>query len=294
MPSQPSTLAWNILAALLLTISVTLVTDFTRRLLGADPDSLGILAIAVQAVLALIASSTFTQAGSVWLDAALGHVPAYGTKKEQWRCGMAAGLFVLTGLFWLAVPDRLADHYNTRGYNARHSGDPSGALRDYDRAIALNPQHKLAYLNLGVLYEEFYRYEDAAEAYRKAIVADRTDATPYNNLARVLLLDGKSLAALRIANDGLHLNPPDAADIAALRKNRAWAEYELGFYPQAIADATAADSAPGDCILGMTYAKLSQPAAAQIAWARFNQRLSATNPPPSVEPDCRLLAGGTL
>lgn len=298
MTSRPSTLAWNILAALLLTISVTLATDFVRRLLGADPDSLGIVAIAVQAVLALVASSTFTKAGSVWLDAALGRFDSYAKGKERWRCSMAIGLFVLTAAIWMGAPPVLTLWYNWGGFQARHLyGDTSLAQRDYQRAIALNPQFEPAYLNLGVLFEDSYQYDQAAEQYRKAIVADPTDATAYSDLAHVLNLEGQAMMALRIASDALDKKPAAASDQAALHSNMASAEYQLGFYAQGIQDANATKTAGGACILGKIYLKLNQPAEAKAAFDNFKTLLmieERENPLLKFDPDCKLLSGEPL
>jgi hypothetical protein len=286
---EHSSILWDVLAALMLTISLTMLADFAHRLLSADPDSIGIGAISIQAALALAASTTFTESGWDWLKKA-------GSNNARRRCGLAAVAFVLVGLIWELIPERLAEYYYERGHalekvdDPKH-GDPSRAMRDYERAIALSPELQPVYLNLGEVLEDFYRYDEAAEQYKKAIVADRTDPIPYNNLARVLLADGKAMTALRIANDGLSLKPADKSTVSALLKNQAWAEYELGFYEQAIRDAAASDSTAGDCILGKVYLKLHRAADASAAWARFNQRdAAAPGTASAVQPDCQLLA----
>ncbi len=159
-------------------------------------------------------------------------------------------------------------------------------------AIALYPELGFIYLNLGEVFEKFYRYDDAAEQYRKAIVANHTDPTPYNNLARVLLLNGKALTALTITDDALGLGPAAKRDASpALLKNRAWAEYELGFYKKAIDDAKTSNTAAGDCVLGQIYTKLGKPAEARSSLNKFiQQNASITGTEPAVEPDCTLLA----
>jgi tetratricopeptide (TPR) repeat protein len=163
-------------------------------------------------------------------------------------------------------------------------------MRNYQRAVALNPALEPAYVNLGEVLEDFYLYEEAATQYRQAIVADRKDAIPYNNLARVLLTQGKSLTALRIAEDGLAENP-DSQTAATLLKNKAWAEYELGFYFQSIQDAKNLKTAAGDCILGKAYTKMGRKPEARAAWAMFRQEnKTAPGTASAVQPDCQLLA----
>jgi tetratricopeptide (TPR) repeat protein len=294
MSSLRSTLTYNVVALLLLTISVTMLTDFTHRMLGADPDSFGILSVSVQAFFTVAASSTFTKAGWAWVESAFGFLHKGIENKALWRLRLTAGLFLCTATVWLFLPYTLAQYYNTRGYKLENGvpPDPAAALRYYQRAIALDPELGFIYLNLGEVFEKFYRYDDAAEQYRKAIVANHTDPTPYNNLARVLLLNGKALTALAITDDALGLGPVASRNASpALLKNRAWAEYELGFYKKAIDDAETSNTAAGDCVLGQIYIKLGKTAEARSAWNKFTQQnASNTGTEPAVEPDCTLLA----
>lgn len=294
MPSQRSSLTYNVVALLLLTISATMLTDFTHRMLGADPDSVGILSVSVQAFFTVAASSTFTKAGWAWVESALGLVSKDMQSKALWRLRLTAGLFLITATAWLFLPYTLAQYYNAKGHNLENGTppDPAAALRYYQRAIALDPELGFIYLNLGEVFEKFYRYDDAAEQYRKAIVANHTDPTPYNNLARVLLLNGKALTALTITDDALGLGPAANRNASpALLKNRAWAEYELGFYREAIDDATTSNTAAGDCVLGQIYTKLGKTVEARSSWKKFiQQNASSTGTEPLVEPDCVLLA----
>jgi len=279
-----STIGWDVLAALMLTISLTMLADFAHRLLSADPDSIGIGAISVQAALALAASSAFTDSGWEWFK-------KQESNNARRRCILAAAAFVLVALIWKFVPARLAKYYFEHGHDLESlRADPSGAMRNYQRAIALDPALEPVYVNLGEVLEDFYLYDEAATQYRQAIVADRKDAIPYNNLARVLLTQGKSLTALRIAEDGLQ-EDGDADTKATLKKNKAWAEYELGFYYQAVGDAKNLKTAAGDCILGKAYAKLGRKEDARAAWAMFRQEnKAAPGTASAVQPDCQLLA----
>jgi Tfp pilus assembly protein PilF len=275
---------------LFMTGSITMLTDIIHRILSADPDGIGILSISLQVSLTLVASSTFTEAG--WSLASRIFKPlnssVYG--KARGRGVLALGIFAITLTMWCFLPPALARIYNRRGYESRVH-DPARALLDYERAIALNPLLPQAYVNLGGTLEGLYRYDDAVKYYQKAITANFKDPTPYSNLARLLLIDGKSATALQITNDALKLQPSDLEVVSALHKNRAWAEYNLNFPNQAIVDATESSSAAGDCILGKTYAKLGKSTESANAWSSFRKReFSPPKREPTIEPDCRLLA----
>ncbi len=266
-------------AALLLTMSITMLTDFTRRLLSADPDTLGIAAIAIQALFAVVASSSFTTEGWSLLPERLSSMQETEAGNARLRLYLTGPLFVIVALTWyLALPllsYYYSQHYNTLAYNLPTGSPAVETMRDYRRAIALDPSQQFAYTNLGTTLETFYRYDDAAEQYEKAIAANPADPTPYSNLARVLLLGGKPATALQITSDALalpslsqaslddlHKRSADTrriaflastdarnrrlaasklelyrADIDALYKQRAKAELDLGFHKAALADA---------------------------------------------------------
>ena len=165
---------------------------------------------------------------------------------------------------WAWLPGMLAKHYNDRGFHQTNS-DPSSAVQNYERAVALDRGLSRAHFNLAELYESFCEYAKASAEYQSAIVSDRSYVKGYNNLARVLLLAGKPLTALRVVDDGLAIgiHQVDQETEAALRKNRAWAECELGFYEQAVRDAelsvrAAPSSAAAYCLLGKAYQKLGK------------------------------------
>jgi len=302
MPSPKADLTRDLVGGLLLAVSVTMVTDFSHRLLGADPDSAGILSVSVQGLFAVAASSTFTEAGRVWIEGLRLHRPFLSLSTSGVRLLLAAALFAGVCPAWIWLPEILAQHYNTRAYNLQNSGGPSveatnlaAVVRDYQRAIALDPGFWFAQFNLGEVFEQSYQYDAAATQYRKAIVANGQDPSGYGNLSRVLLLEGDALTALRVADDGMKLNP-SGESAAALLKNRSWAELELTFYDQAVADAKLSleklpDGAAAYCMLGKSYAKLGDTADEQTAWENFLRVRSL--PPkiePMVEPDCVRLA----
>ena len=112
-PLQDLTL--DVAAALLLACSVTMATDFSRRILAANPDELGIASIAVQAAFSVAATSTFTKAGWQWVDTLRSNLRIKPLSKSRLRFSLALLLFLITFPTWIWVPDRLAVIYNDQG-----------------------------------------------------------------------------------------------------------------------------------------------------------------------------------
>jgi tetratricopeptide (TPR) repeat protein len=302
----------DLVALLLLAMSATLLADFTRRLLGSDPDTIGMASIAAQAALAVAATSAFTKTGSALLQHTIGR---FIKSKSLLRFVLVALLFAIVSCAWLFLTPWLAQYYNRRGFNldqvlmakAGSSQSPNAVaacqgtscqsradvLRDYQRATALDPTLFVAYTNAGELLEDFYRYDEAAEQYRKAILAQpagTVDSVAYANLSRALVLNGKPMDALRVIQDAQRASPNSAAS-SSLYRNKAWAEYDLGFYTNAVADASHSGSAAGTCIMAKAYIKLIRPADASLAWMKFREQYASISPnDPVVEPDCVLLA----
>lgn len=301
----------DLAALFLLTMSATLVADFTRRLLGTDPDVIGIAYIAAQAALTVAASSIFTRTGWALLEKSLGHVI---TMKSPWRFSLALILFAIVTSSWFLLLPQLAQYYNTRAFNldqalgaqktppsaivgANNDTAPHGraeVLRDYQRAVALDPTLYMAYTNAGTLLEGFYRYDEAADQYRKAILAQpagKIDIVAYSDLARSLILSGKPIDALRVIQDALKATNIDSDSLSALYRNKAWAEFDLGFYSDALTDAAKSNSAAATCIAAKAETKLGRSADADVAWKQFRaQYASNTSNNLVVEPDCVLLS----
>ncbi len=89
------------------------------------------------------------------------------------------------------------------------------AKEAFRKAIELNPEHEDAYNNLGNLFNQQERYKKAEEAYRKAIELNPKYARAYYNLG-ILLSDEKLKRyeeAEAIYRKAIELNPKDPADI---------------------------------------------------------------------------------
>lgn len=292
---------WTVGAVLFLTFSVTLITDFTRRILSNDPDVFGILSIAVQALLAVAASSTFTDTGREWIEGFLSRAGIRPQYQPRWKLWATVVLFGLVAWAWKTMPGHLAWKYSNHGYR-----NPSSdfALRDFQRAVAMSPDWPAAHFNLGSAYEKTYQYDKAMAEYQETLVLNPKDVAAYANLSRLLVIANQSYTALRAADDGFKIaNQFKAGDlaqdqlnaVAALHKDRAWAEFDLGFLSDAEVDArlaaqdTAASTA-ANCILGKIYTKEGKLPEAGQAWKKFRDLVASGAAPPVIEPDCQRLA----
>ncbi|MEO1148295.1 MAG: tetratricopeptide repeat protein, partial [Cyanobacteria bacterium J06638_22] len=59
------------------------------------------------------------------------------------------------------------------------------AIAAYEKAIALDETYATPHNNLGIVYRDMKRYEEAIAAYEKTIALDETNAYPHNELGDV-------------------------------------------------------------------------------------------------------------
>ena len=68
--------------------------------------------------------------------------------------------------------------------NFLHSrGRPEEALKIYRKLLSVKADHQVAWERMGNAYRELMRYDEAIDAYQKAIELDRDDPSPYYNLS---------------------------------------------------------------------------------------------------------------
>jgi tetratricopeptide (TPR) repeat protein len=170
-----------------LTVSVSILTDFVRRLLTSGPDEIGLFSIAVQGLFTVGATSTFTSAGGQGIQSLLSRLGIEDGHRPAVRLWASVTLFAIVFCAWKFLPDRRAEHYNDIAFRQTYS-DPDAARENYGKAISLNPRIPQAHYNLGTLYENAYEYDRAAAEYRRAIVVDPNHVIAYSNLSRLLLM----------------------------------------------------------------------------------------------------------
>jgi tetratricopeptide (TPR) repeat protein len=79
----------------------------------------------------------------------------------------------------------------------QETGRPAEAVTQYRAALDAQPRHATAAFNLGTALEDLDRRADAIDAYRRAVEADDQFADAHFNLARLYEQAGRRAAALR-------------------------------------------------------------------------------------------------
>ncbi len=97
----------------------------------------------------------------------------------------------------VALDPRHADARVNLGRLLQETGRPAEAATHYRAALEAQPRHPTAAFNLGTALEELGQRAEAIEAYRRALVADQEFADAHFNLARLYEQAGKRAAALR-------------------------------------------------------------------------------------------------
>lgn len=97
------------------------------------------------------------------------------------------------------LPDR--ERYRARASYHRQAASPDSAAYYYELLVSLEPDNAPAINNLGDLYEDQGRYEDALAMYRRSLEIDPETAIPYWNLMSA----ARTLGLHSLADSGLVL-----------------------------------------------------------------------------------------
>ncbi len=103
--------------------------------------------------------------------------------------------------------DGNAEAYSNYGAALRIMGDNAGALEQYKKAAAIDPNVPIIHANLGGAYHELGRDNEALPEYQKAVKQNPNDASLYTNLAVVQATLGKLKDARFSFDKALKLNP---------------------------------------------------------------------------------------
>jgi len=142
-------------------------------------------------------------------------------------------------LLWLASP-KIADFFNERGlaYYQDESLPPaerrSQALKNYYWGLNFNSDNPGIHFNIGLLYEDFDKPEEAILAYETAIQGGLTEA--YNNLARLYIRQEEYDTAIGFLNttlDSTEYQSFRPIDVYNFYKNLGWARWGMGRYQEA-------------------------------------------------------------
>jgi tetratricopeptide (TPR) repeat protein len=99
-----------------------------------------------------------------------------------------------------------ADDWYEKGY-ALESDNAEAARKAYEHAIAADPTHLGAHINLGRLLHESGRLEEAERLYRRALAASGNDALLWYNLGVLLTDTDRKHEALQAYEHVLRISP---------------------------------------------------------------------------------------
>jgi lipoprotein NlpI len=149
---------------------------------------------------------------------------------------------VLTGLVglglaigWMAACDtrsRDASTFTTAGVAHLQQGEYDRAIRDFDRAIALQPGLVVAWRNRGLAHREKGDFERAIADYDQAALLTPADARIFNDRGLVYVGMDDYARAIQDFDRAIALKPGHALAI----KNRGRTYFYLGNFAQAAAD----------------------------------------------------------
>jgi tetratricopeptide (TPR) repeat protein len=130
-----------------------------------------------------------------------------------------------------ATNDNYIAYFN-RGASYRRHGDDKQAIRDYDKALEINPNYGEVYINRGVARAALGEYSQAIGDYNKAIEIKPHDADAYYNRGVVYAALGNFSQAIGDYDRALELKPR----YAEAHNNRGVVYAALGNDGQAIGD----------------------------------------------------------
>lgn len=225
---------WRGLSIILLAISFAVGTSVYSAWFSIKLDALGSFFASAQGVATLfLGSQLFTTEEN---KPSLGYskIPRYA-----WHQHICQWSFVLTGFvlgLYLLQPS-ISDYYTQRGIKDYYATPRriASAKTKFEKATKLDPDNAEAHYNLGNVYEELGKLEQAKAEYEISVQGGLPDA--YNNLARLYILNQQSDKAAVLLEKGLERVPTQDREVEySLRKNLGWARLEQKHYDRAEAE----------------------------------------------------------
>jgi tetratricopeptide (TPR) repeat protein len=96
-----------------------------------------------------------------------------------------------------------------KGLEAEKKSKPDDAQKDFEKAVEVYPKYASAWFELGKIYEQHDQFDQARDAYNKAMTADSKYINPYERLYVMALNDHKWEEAANLTDRVIHLNPYD-------------------------------------------------------------------------------------
>ncbi|MGG6295454.1 tetratricopeptide repeat protein [Leptolyngbya sp. AN02str] len=271
--------SWTVILALLLNIA--------NRFLSVGLGVTGTAAVILPSLLAFLkARSDLTEAGQKGIEQLFTKLGIPKHWQEEAKLGST--LVLLGGIvgLWCSLP-AIADFYNRRGLDLYYGRHLRQAEQHYRQAIALDSDHAEAHYNLGLVYEDWLRLDEAKEFYQIASSQGLVEA--HNNLARLLIQEEKYQEAVILLQDGLFLRnrteikPEEEFN---LYKNLGWARFSQGYFQDAEAALESAieiasinntqqrvrSSAAAHCLLAQVLEQQDRPSDSLQQWQECCQQ----------------------
>lgn len=292
LDEQPvPTLTWRtyiarVIAWVLVVVSLGYIVEVLKRALFGRTD---VLSVVLAGLISVLTGATLVK--TTWHLVGRTQPDRKQASKLKLEYLLAASLTIIAIGLYLITP-KIGSYLNEQGVQAYDRRDFTSAIRYFERALSLNPDHAEVLYNLGTAYEGIKDYDKAIDAYGRARTANSNLVHAYNNLARLYLVrkdyrTALDLMALVTAKPE-HFKPIDRY---AIYKNLGWAYWGQNNLPQAqntltIALAINCNGAEAHYLLGKVYESLGKPNEAAQHMKRCIESFNVNNNQP-LEQDWR-------
>jgi len=130
----------------------------------------------------------------------------------------------------LAIDPNYRDAHNNKGVALYLLGRHEEAIKEYDKALAIDPNFKEAHYNKGAALYLLGRHEEAIKEYDKALAIDPNFKEAHNNKGYVLDNLGRHEEAIKELDKALAIDP----NFKEAHNGKGYALYHLGRYEEAI------------------------------------------------------------
>ncbi len=138
---------------------------------------------------------------------------------------------------WNDVLEKYPDQpeaLNNRGHAWYFLNEPQKAINDYNKAISIDPELSISFVNRGVLLMDNQQYNEALQDFNKALELFPEHATAFVNRGIINNRQGNKIQAMQDYNSAISLNPlMEEAYI-----NRGVLHQENGAYTKSVEDFT--------------------------------------------------------
>ncbi len=161
------------------------------------------------------------------------------TKKSYFNV-VGTTLFLLGGLilaFYSHIPQRLVAHYYiTQGIDKSQQGNSKGALDDFTKAIQIDPQNDVAYVQRGKVRFDLGDDKGALKDCDQAVVINPRSSQAYNDRGNIRAAMGNEQGAIQDYTQAIAVDP----QLAKAYLNRCLSRSNLNNQKGAIEDCTRA------------------------------------------------------